>query len=97
MGKYKTRPGVVLTTVCGESLLVSAKAVREYCPYVTTLNDSSAFLWKQLKAGAGEAELKAAVLDEYELEDPGQLDGMIREFLDEMLKMNYLIKTGEED
>ena len=49
MKRYKAREGVVLTSVCGESLLVSAAALRDICPFVTVLNDSSAFLWKQLQ------------------------------------------------
>ena len=52
MERYETRPGVVLTNICGEYMLLAAKAAREYCPYMTQLNESSAFLWRLLESGA---------------------------------------------
>ena len=48
MVKYRTRPGVVLTDICGENVLVSASSLAGLCPYVTQINDSSVFLWKLL-------------------------------------------------
>ena len=52
MERYKTRVGVVLTRVCGEWLLVSAAALKDLCPFVTVINESSAFLWNRLQSGA---------------------------------------------
>ena len=91
MKRYKTREGVVLTTVCGESLLVSASALRELCPFVTVLNDSSAFLWTQLRGGASIAELESAVQAEYEIDDPSVVRSVIGDFLRQMQELNYLI------
>ena len=42
--KIKTRPGVVLAPICGEYLLVSARALSDVCPYATQINETSAFL-----------------------------------------------------
>lgn len=89
--KYRTRDGVVLTEVCGQYLLVSAEAIREFCPYVTQINESSAFLWKQLESGASLDELESAVAEEYELEDPAAAGEAIRGFVQQMADMNYLI------
>ena len=90
MERYKTRDGVVLTTVCGEILLVAASALRELCPFVTVVNDSSAFLWQRLKMGATLEELEQAVKDEYEIDDPAMVKGVIKDFVNQMLELHYL-------
>ena len=91
MTSYKTRPGVVLTEIAGEYVLVAAKALLEECPYVTQINESSAFLWKQMESGASLDELVSAVAEEYELEDPAAAGEAIRGFIQQMADMNYLI------
>lgn len=97
MKRYKTRVGVVLTSVCGESLLVSARALRELCPFVTVINDSSAFLWNQLRNGAGIEDLERAVLAEYEIDDPAGVKAMIADFVRQMLALNYLVADEQGD
>lgn len=98
MKRYKTRDGVVLTSVCGETLLVSASALSELCPFVTVVNDSSAFLWTKLRNGASAEELENAVRAEYEIDDPSVVGSVIRDFLRQMLELNYLIaeEQGED-
>ena len=95
MERYKTREGVVLTSVCGETLLVTARALRELCPFVTVINDSSAFLWERLRSGATAEELERAVKEEYELDDPSIVNGVIQDFLRQMLALNYLIEDDQ--
>ena len=102
MERYKTRAGVVLTCVCGEWLLVSAAALRGLCPFVTVVNESSAFLWKRLQSGADAEELERAVREEYEIEEPETVRSVIEAFLQQMLELNYLIAedgkaAGETD
>ena len=92
--RYKTRSGVVLTQIRGEYLLVSSSTLRELCPFVTTVNETSAFLWKQLQNGATEEELLLAVAEEYEVEEPEALRGVIRSFLEQMQAMHYLLEEG---
>ncbi len=96
MERYETRPGVVLTNICGEYMLLAAKAAREYCPYMTQLNESSAFLWRRLESGAGPEEMERAVLKEYEIEDPAAAREAIRNFLEQMLQLGYLLRKGEQ-
>ena len=95
MKRYKTRDGVVLATVCGESLLVSASSLRGICPFVTVLNDSSAFLWNRLRNGASLAELENAVQTEYEIDDPLSVRTVIEAFLQRMSELNYLIMEDQ--
>lgn len=90
MKRYKTRTGVVLTEIRGEYLLVSSRLLREECPFVTTLNETSSFLWKELKKGATEEDLLRAVAAEYEVEDAEEVRGLIRSYLGQMQAMHYL-------
>ena len=90
MERYKCRDGVVMTRVCGETLLVAARAIQDQCPYVTFLNDSSAFLWQQLKTGATAAELEEAVCREFDVDDPSAIRELIESFIQQMKEHHYL-------
>ena len=91
MKRYKTRPGVVLTSICGEHVLVAAASLREKCPYVTEINETSAFLWRQLKSGADLDGLMAALDAEYDLPDPSAARQAVESFLRQMLDLHYLL------
>ena len=95
MTRYRTRPGVVLTEICGAYMLVSAKANLTLCPYVTEINGTSAFLWKRLVKGADELELLEAVKESYEIGEPEAALEAIRGFITSMLEMNYLLADEE--
>ena len=97
MIRYKTRPGVVLTSVCGQPLLVAAKKLQDRCPYVTELNETSAFLWERLRCGADLNGLMAALGEEYELDDPNTAKVAVEAFLRQMLELNYLLPEEQGD
>ena len=96
MDHYVTRPGVVLTSICDEYMLLAAKAAREHCPYMTQLNESSAFLWRRLEQGSDRDDLERAVQEEYEIDDPADAREAIRGFIEQMLQLGYLLREGEE-
>ena len=91
MVKYKTRPGIVLTDICGENVLVAASALAGLCPYVTQINESSVFLWKQLEKGADAEQLVAAVEAEFEVDDREALRTVIDGFIKQMSELGYLL------
>lgn len=93
---FKTRPGVVLTSICGEYYLVSPRSLQPLCPYLTNINETSAFLWSVLMEGATAAQLEEAVAKEYEVDDPDQVRNAIQGFLQQMLSLNYLLETQGE-
>ena len=97
MIRYKTRPGVVLTSICGEHVLVAAGMLRDLCPYVTELNETSAFLWERLRCGADLNGLMAALGEEYELDDPNTAKVAVEAFLRQMLELNYLLPEEQGD
>lgn len=96
MTVYKTRPGIILTEICGEYVLIAARALLDQCHYLTQVNESSAFLWKQLEQGATLDDLIVAVKEEYETVDADNTEGVISEFIRNMLDMNYLLVSEEE-
>lgn len=96
MPLYHTRNGVVLTSICGEYVLVAANAIRDKVPKFAQLNESSAFLWRLLESGADEAALEKAVMEEYEIEDPAEARSAIEAFIMQMAKSGYLLKEGEQ-
>ncbi len=97
MTRYKTRSGVVLTSVCGEYVLVAASAAQQYCPYVTELNETSALLWRQLSSGSDLDGLMTALGEEYELNDPAAARQAVESFLRQMLDLNYLLPEEQGD
>ncbi len=96
MTRYKTRPGVVLTAICGKQILVATKTARESCPYVTEINETSAFLWERFRGGADIDALMDAVNREYEVEDPALARNAVLSFIGQMLELNYLEQTEQE-
>ena len=99
MTVYKTRRGVVLTEICGEYVLIAAKALLDRCPYLTQINESSAFLWKRMMNGATLEELVIAVEDEYEILDVDETKTAIDNIITNMMEMNYLesMEAGEKN
>ena len=67
--KYRTRTGIVLTSVCGQHVLVAAKEARENCPYVTKINETAAFCWRLLENGSTCSQLADRLMEEYDAED----------------------------
>ncbi len=90
MTRYKSRDGIVLTKLGGEFFLVAIKELMGECPYVTQLNETSAFLWKQMEQGATLEALEAAIGEEYEIDDPAAAHAAIIGFVKQMEKLNYL-------
>ncbi len=93
--RYKTRNGVLLTEVCGEYLLVATKSARQFCPFVTVLNESAAFVWHRLEPGATLPELEAAVAEEYEIGDPDEARRMLLAMLEDLENKGYLLREEQ--
>ena len=92
MKRYKTRPGVTLTTVAGQFVLVAAKAAREFCPYTAQINETAAFCWRVLEDGADFETLYARLSEEYEIPDAENCRADLTELLQQLLAAGYLIE-----
>ena len=64
----KIKDGFILREVAGSSIVVAVgDAVKEFNG-VINLNETGAFLWKQIEKGADESALISALLDEYDVD-----------------------------
>ena len=85
----KLKEGYVLREVAGNYIVVAVgSAVKEFNG-VINLNESAAFLWKQLLEDKTEEELVSALLGEYEVaEDVAKAD--VKKFIDKLNGANLL-------
>ena len=95
MPRFFTRPGIVLSSICGEYFLVAAKAARPMVPSYARLNESSAFLWRLLESGSDASKLEQAVMEEFEIDDAEQAKNAIQSFVSQMLESGYLLEKGD--
>ena len=94
MKRYKTRPGVVLTTVAAQYVLVAVKSLRGICPFSAQINDSSAFCWRVLEGGADFESLFAKLVEKYEIDDLDSARAELEELLRQLINANYLIEEA---
>lgn len=87
--RYKLLPGVVLTEVCGESMLIATRPARGKCDYVRHLNPSAAFFWKLLEQHADTEEMLRAAQEAYGVEEQ-VLRTDLQRFLESLEKQGYL-------
>ena len=64
----RLKEGFVLRSVAGETVVVPTGDDLDLNMMIT-LNDSGRFLWERLETGAEEAELVAALLGEYDVDE----------------------------
>ena len=65
----KVKEGFVLRSVAGSNVVVPVGAASVDFNGMITLNDSGAFLWRELEKGADVDSLTAALLREYEVDE----------------------------
>lgn len=65
----KTKKGFMLRSVGGRNVVVAIGQASEEFNGLITLNESGAFLWKQLQSGTTYEDMLAAMLAEYEVDE----------------------------
>ena len=88
--KIRIRPGLVLTHVCDQSILVSAFEARDYCPYVTILNETGKYIWKKLSEGSDTEKIIQQVNEEYEIPNGTDTKELIYSYIYELKNEGYL-------
>ena len=88
---FKTRPGIVLTRICDQSILVAAYEARKYCPYTMILNESGAAIWECLEAGKDLLGIKEYLLDEFEIPNEIDLNEMVDNYINILYSNGYLL------
>lgn len=84
----KIKSGFMLRSIAGSYIVVPVGKRSADFNGMITLNETSAFLWKQLETGATEEELAAAILRNYEDVDEAQAKAAVRQFLDQLREVN---------
>ena len=65
----KIKQGLILREVAGNYIVVAVGPAVKHFNGVVSLNETGAFLWKQLENGSDEEGLVKALLDNYEIEE----------------------------
>ncbi len=85
----KIKQGYILREVAGNYIVVAVGEAVKNFNGIINLNETGAFLWRQLQEGATEEQLKAAMLEEYDVqEDVAQND--IKAFIDKLNEKGLL-------
>lgn len=85
---------VVLTTVCGENLLIAAGEARGKVPVVKGINTPGVYLWRLLEQGLDSAEISRRIMADYGVtaaEAEMALDRFVRELSDS----GYIVGSEE--
>lgn len=86
----KIKEGFVLKEIAGVNVVVPIASQMVSFKAIISLNESGAFLWKQLENEKDEAELLKAFLSEYDIdEQTAKTD--IAEFLENMKKADLIV------
>lgn len=89
MKGWTIRPGVVLTQVCEEYLLVATRKARGLCPYVKQINSTGVYYWTLLEQGMdGETMIREAAA-RYGVEPETIRPGLER-YLAQLKEQGYL-------
>ena len=88
---YQCRPGIVLTEICGEYLLVAPQNLRYTCPYLKQINETGAFIWKNLMSGCSIEQLTNMLFDTYDLPDKETAKKEIDRYVKLLDENNYLV------
>lgn len=79
----KIKEGFILRNVAGSNIVVPFGDRCLDFNGMITLNDTGAFIWKQLEAGADEASIVKAILAEYDVEEARALQ-CVKDFIEKL-------------
>ncbi len=86
----RIKDGFVLKEIAGVNVVVPIASQMVSFKAIISLNESGAFLWKQLESEKTEEELLKAFLSEYDIDEATALTD-IAEFLSNMKKADLLV------
>lgn len=92
---YILRPGVIVTSICGEYLLVSSSACSEYCPRISQINEIAADICSELQKGHSIENINEYIEESYEIDEKTNINEMVKRFIEELYQRGYLIKVEE--
>ncbi len=93
--RYKLRPGITLTHICGEAILVAAYEARQHCPYTTVLNETGEVIFNALKVGRSVKEIAAELNETFDIPEGTDVEGLCIEYIKQLHDNGYVLY--EED
>lgn len=85
----KIKNGFVVRSIAGESVVVALGEASKNFNGIIKLNDTGRFIWDKLTEGAEMAELVAAILSEYEIdEETAKAD--VKAFVDTLMGVGII-------
>ena len=93
--RYISKKGIVLTSVGGKQLLVAAASLGDEVPYVTSINETAAFMWGLLIGGASEEYIFDRMAEEFDIDDMEQTVAEISAILKQLYEQGYIICIDE--
>jgi len=84
-----------MTSICNEFFLVSCKEARNDSPYVTQINDTAAFIWKQICKEKSLDEIIDSIKNEFEIVESEEIERIIKDFINLLLENKLIILESE--
>ena len=91
----RIRPGIIMTHVCGQNLLVAAYEARPYCPYVTILNETGEIIWKCLALGKSMPDIVKELQDLFDIPSDVDVEKLITDYLEQLHEKGYVLYEEE--
>ena len=93
MKYYRLRPGIVLTTICGQDILIATPEARPFCKKIQEINPTGGDIVRFMEGDARTFdELMDLLTEEYEIEDPTEIKEDIMGFLQNLIKDGYVLE-----
>ena len=93
----KLRPGVILTHICDQSLLVAAYEARQYCPYVTVLNETGELIWNCLNDEKSIIEIIDQISQIFDIPSNVDLEELIVNYIEQLHENGYVLYEEETE
>lgn len=94
--RYKVQPGVVLATICDETLLVASGDARGKVPYARGINKAGAYFWKMLESQKSEHAIVQQTVADYKISEE-QARNALHTFRNTLVEAGYLLEIEEEN
>lgn len=87
----RIKPDFVFSSISNENIVVPVGSLGAKMNGMITLNDSAAFLWKQLQTEKTESELVSEVLKAYPETDAAVAEEYVRDFVRQLKEADCLV------
>ena len=91
----RIRPGIIMTHVCDQSLLVAAYEARSYCPYVTILNETGEVIWKCLTEKKNKSKIVHELRNLFDIPSDIDVEKLVDDYIDQLHENGYVLYEEE--